>query len=44
MVAHVLHTPMTALEDVLVEDLLAWADDARALIRQVYGPRRKSGR
>lgn len=31
LVAHVLHTPVTALEDATVEDVLDWADDAAEL-------------
>ena len=33
IVAHVLHTPMTALDEADVEDVLEWADDAAALTR-----------
>ena len=31
LVAHVLHTPVTALEDATVLDLLDWAGDAAEL-------------
>ena len=33
IVAHVLHTPMAALDEADVEDVLEWADDAAALTR-----------
>ena len=34
LVAHVLHTPVTALDEAFVEDLLMWAEDARDVLRQ----------
>ena len=36
-VAHVLHTPMTALMDAEVEDLMEWAEDVAALWKEIYG-------
>ena len=33
LVAHVLHTPVTALDEAYVEDLLMWAEDAREVAR-----------
>ena len=33
--AHVLHTPVTALEDAEIREVLEWADDAAALLRQL---------
>ena len=44
LVAHVLYTPMTALEEVTVMELLEWADEADGLVRQIYGKRLRSGR
>ena len=41
LVAHVLHTPMTALEDVAIAELLEWADDAAALANRLYGKGRR---
>lgn len=32
LVAHVLHTPVTALEDATVDSLVDWADDAREVL------------
>ena len=37
--AHVLHTPLTALDETDVEDVLDWAEDATALVRGIYGGR-----
>lgn len=34
--AHVLHTPVTALEDAEVAELMAWADDAAELTARLY--------
>ena len=42
LVAHVLHTPVTALEDATVEDLLDWADDAAEVLSALA--RGRSGR
>ena len=39
MVAHVLHTPMTALEDADIPDLMEWAEDAATLSRKLYRKR-----
>ena len=40
MVAHVLHTPMSAIEEADIADLLEWAEDAAALVSHLYGKRR----
>lgn len=34
-VAHVLHTPLTDLDEADVEDVLDWAEDAYALTRSL---------
>ena len=39
LVAHVLHTPLDALEEMAVEELVEWADEARAILRATYGRR-----
>ena len=44
LVAHVLHTPVTALDEALVEDLLMWAEDAREVLRQSAAGGRRVGR
>lgn len=31
-----LHTPLTALDEAAVEDVMAWAEDADALLRETY--------
>lgn len=38
-VAHVLHTPMTALADATVDEVMEWAEDADALWRETYAAR-----
>ena len=35
LVAHVLHTPVTALEDATVASLLEWAEDARETVATI---------
>lgn len=42
--AHVLHTPLTDLDEALVEDLLMWAEDAREVLRQSRPVRGRIGR
>ena len=37
LAAHVLHTPVTALEEATVAELLEWADDAAELVARFYG-------
>ena len=44
LVAHMLHTPLTALDEALVEDLLMWAEDAREVLRQSGAVRGRIGR
>ena len=34
--AHVLHTPVTALADAAIDDVLEWAEDAGALWKEIY--------
>lgn len=36
LVAHVLHTPVPALDDAEIGELLAWADDATDLVGRLY--------
>ena len=43
LVAHVLNTPVTALDEAPVEDLLMWAEDARDVLRQLAAGRRRIG-
>ena len=39
LVALVLHTPVTVLEDVTVDELMEWLDDAVELGKRLYGKR-----
>ena len=39
LVAHVLHTPLGALDEMAVEELLEWAEEARAILRATCGRR-----
>ena len=36
LVAHVLHTPISELDEMDVEELLEWADEASRLSRTLY--------
>ena len=36
LVAHVLHTPISELDGMDVEELLGWADEASRLSRMLY--------
>ena len=36
VVAHVLHTPLTELDEAEVVDVLEWAEDAAALLGEIY--------
>ena len=44
LVAHVLHTPVTAPDEAFVEDLLMWAEHAREVLRQSRAGRWRIGR
>ena len=36
LVAHVLHTPISELDGMDVEELLEWADEARYIAKRLY--------
>ena len=36
LVAHVLHVPLSELQEWEVEDLLLWADEAQRLVKRIY--------
>ena len=40
LVAHVLHTPISELDEMEVGELMQWAEEARAILRATYGARR----
>ena len=44
LVAHVLHTPISEIDEMAVDELLEWAEEARAIQRATYGSRRHSRR
>ena len=39
LVAHVLHTPISEIEEMSMDELLEWAEEARAILRATYGSR-----
>ena len=39
LVAHVLHTPISELDGMDVEELLEWAEEASRLTKSLYGRR-----
>ena len=39
LVAHVLHTSISEIDEMTVEELMEWADEARAILRATYGSR-----
>ena len=40
LVAHVLHTPLGEIDEMAVEELMEWAEEAIAILRTTYGRRR----
>jgi hypothetical protein len=36
---HVFHQPLPVLEDMDVDDLMKWAEEARGLLKVIYGSR-----
>lgn len=36
---HVFHQPLAELEAMEVDELMAWAEDAGALVKAIYGSR-----
>ena len=40
LVAHVLHTPLGETDEMAVDELVEWAEEAHAILRTTYGSRR----
>ena len=40
LVAHVLHTPISEMDEMTVEELMEWADEACAILRATHRRRR----
>ena len=40
LVAHVLHTPLGEIDEMAVDGLMEWAEEASAILRATYGSQR----
>ena len=40
LVTHVLHTPLREVDEMAVDELMEWAEEASAILRATYGSRR----
>ena len=40
LVAHVLHTPLGETDEMAVDELMEWAEEARAILHATYSSRR----
>ena len=39
LVAHVLHTPLGEIDEMTAQELMEWAEEARAILRATYSSR-----